>query len=395
MPKKSLDSFTVDHFKGLRDLKLENLGLINLFVGINNSGKTSLLEALAIYCDPSDITVWINTARLREQENRKERTPILDALRLLFPYESTNDLNKGSISMSGNINKEFSIKQLNASYEEVEELKTSEKSSIDNGEEGELESEEQELENEYIPEVRKGIKLKIAFYTSYSQRSILDGLPQPAFNKTFSFWEGQRFLSSSFRSLRISELSLPTAMVTPSSHRFESQTSLLSKAIFKKFKPDILALLQQIDKKISDILILPYREEISSSLNIFIEHQKLGLVPISIFGDGVRRLLNIAIKLASVEGGVLLIDEIESAIHTEALQESFRWIVKWCKEKNVQLFLTTHSLEAVDTLLAVTDDESDLVLYRLEPKDERTRVVRHGWERLKRLREEQGEEVRW
>jgi AAA15 family ATPase/GTPase len=116
---------------------------------------------------------------------------------------------------------------------------------------------------------------------------------------------------------------------------------------------------------------------------------------VSTFGDGVRRLLHIALKLASVRGGILLIDELESTIHTEALQNSFSWLVKWCKEMDVQLFATTHSLEAVDALLEVTEYESDLVLYRLEPKEIQTRVVRHDWDRLKRLREELGQEVRW
>jgi AAA15 family ATPase/GTPase len=61
---------------------------------------------------------------------------------------------------------------------------------------------------------------------------------------------------------------------------------------------------------------------------------------------------------------------------------------------DVQLFATTHSLESIDALLEVTDSASDLVLYRLEPKEVQTLVIRHDWNRLKRLREEQGQEVR-
>ena len=61
---------------------------------------------------------------------------------------------------------------------------------------------------------------------------------------------------------------------------------------------------------------------------------------------------------------------------------------------NVQIFATTHSLETIDSLLVVAEDASDLVLYRLEPKETETRVVRHDWSRLKRLRENLGMEVR-
>ena len=149
-----------------------------------------------------------------------------------------------------------------------------------------------------------------------------------------------------------------------------------------------------MDQNISGIDILVPPESISFRFSIYIQHKKLGLVPISSFGDGVRRLLHIALKLASVKGGILLIDELESTIHTEALQNSFQWLVKWSKEMNVQIFATTHSLEAIDSLLAVNDGSLDLVLYRLEPQENQTKVVRHNWSRLKRLRENLGMEVR-
>ena len=74
----------------------------------------------------------------------------------------------------------------------------------------------------------------------------------------------------------------------------------------------------------------------SNQCKAYIQHEKLGLAPVSTFGDGIRRLLHIALKLASVKGGILLIDELESTIHTEALQNSFRWLVKWCTEMDVQ-----------------------------------------------------------
>ena len=61
---------------------------------------------------------------------------------------------------------------------------------------------------------------------------------------------------------------------------------------------------------------------------------------------------------------------------------------------NVQIFATTHSLESIDSLLFVNHESLDLVLYRLEPKENQTKVVRHDWSRLKRLRENLGMEVR-
>jgi len=392
MSTGSLESITIHKFRGIRDLELKDLGHINLLVGINNSGKTSVLEALSIYCHPLDIRVWLSTARQREQEYRISRTPSLDALQWLFAHDFPLDREKlkaGSISISGSGS--FAVKQMKATYEEIEGIFVSEKRRrLVPGDDQLAESEDEQIgESEDLLEFRKGLDLKVKLYTE--QLSLFNS-EEADIIEDYQLWEHE-FLS---RASGKREPSLLTSVVTPASHRSDiGQFRLLSEARFLNFKADVLDLLRQMDNNISDIEILLSSESISSRFNIYIQHERLGLAPVSTFGDGVRRLLHIALKLASVRGGIFLIDELESAIHTEALQNSFSWLVKWCKEMDVQLFATTHSLEAVDALLDVTEYESDLVLYRLEPKDIQTRVVRHDWDRLKRLREELGQEIRW
>jgi energy-coupling factor transporter ATP-binding protein EcfA2 len=388
MTTKSLESIHIHQFRGLRDLELKNLGHINLIVGINNSGKTSVLEALNIYCHPLDIKIWLNTARQRDQEVLGERMPSTDALQWLFPHAFGCDKDEpqsGSIIISSEGS--FPVKSMVAVYEQIEGVWVSNRSDdvvvIRDG---------QILRNEAVPGFRKGLNFKIDLLTDQpDQLSLLEN--STSLSTSFQLWEGD--FSPATVNLK-NRPSLQTTTVTPSSHRSEiDQIRLLSEARFQNFKSDVLNLLQQLDKNISDIEILLSPGLVGSRFSIYIQHNKLGLAPISTFGDGVRRLLHIALKLASVRGGVLLIDELESAIHTEALQNSFSWISRWCREMDVQLFATTHSLEAVDALLEATDSSSDLVLYRLEPKEMHTRVVRHDWSRLKLLREELGQEVRW
>jgi AAA15 family ATPase/GTPase len=397
----SLQSITIHQFRGLRDLSLDNLGRINLLVGINNSGKTSVLEALTIYCHPLDIRTWISTARQRDQESRIIRTSSLDALQWLFTRNAPlNDEKKNQkreilISSSGS----FIVKELRASYTEVEGIWLSERRNQRDfiRQEEAIESDEI-LENDEVSGVRKGIDLKIEVYTHTAQLNLFDEKSPPGetptFTQNFQLWEDEFLSNLSGRR----EPSLSTTIVTPASHRSQTnQLRLLSEARFQNFKSDVVKLLQQMDKNISDIEILVSPESTFSRFNIYIQHNKLGLAPISTFGDGVRRLLHIALKLVSVKGGIILIDELESTIHTELLQNSFKWLVKWCVEMDIQLFATTHSLEAVDALLEASqlNSEANLVLYRLEPKESKTRVIRHNWDRLRRLREELGQEVRW
>lgn len=382
---RNLETVTIHQFRGLRDLELKDLGRINLLVGLNNSGKTSVLEALSVYCHPLDIKVWLSTANQREQDIGVYRIRLLDAIKWLFTHNSASIVEPDKpiilISSTGL----FSVKKLIASYEEMEQISLSEESNIRNI------SNEEEIENEDTPRVKKGIKLKIEVFADDGYQLSLFGEPSDLITD-FLLWEDERF----YRLPGKREPSLKTSVVTPSSHRSEvGQFRLLSEATFQNFKADVIQLLKQIDNNISDIEILLPPESISSRFNIYIQHEKLGLAPVSTFGDGIRRLLHIALKLASVKGGILLIDELESTIHTEALQSSFQWLVKWCTEMDVQLFATTHSLEAVDALLEVTESDSDLVLYRLEPKEGKTKVVRHDGHRLRRLREELGQEVRW
>lgn len=40
-----IKSLEINNYKGIQNFKLDNLNRINIFVGNNNSGKTSLLEA--------------------------------------------------------------------------------------------------------------------------------------------------------------------------------------------------------------------------------------------------------------------------------------------------------------------------------------------------------------
>jgi len=375
---KNLDSLTIHQFRGLRDVELKDLGQINLFVGINNSGKTTVLEALSIYCRPRDIRNWLSIALQREKKPKFDLIQSIDAVLWMFPYSSTlenEELQKHTIVISSS--GLFSVKKMIATCKEIEVISLNERN-------------EQEFENDDNPLIKQGIDLKIELFDIPTDSSDL------SHQKSSSISNFKLVRAEHFNLSRKDGPNLKTSLVTPSSHRSEiGQFQLLSEATFQNFKFDVVKLLQQMDNNISDIVILLSPGSRSSGFNIYIQHQKMGLAPVSTFGDGVRRLLHIALKLASVKGGILLIDELEVTIHTEALINSFKWLVKWCIQMDVQLFATTHSLQAVDALLASAESDSDLVLYRLEPNEPQIRVVRHDGHRLRRLREELGQEVRW
>ena len=387
MDKQPIDNLTIHRFRGIRDLTLENLGQINLLVGINNSGKTTVLEAIYTYCNSLDPLAWLNTAWRREiKSSRKSK---LESLKWLFPQNIQNNSDyfyQGETKVSGNGN--FGVVESKATYQEFEEIWDSTKDSNEEDEEENLMDDRDNDNNE----VRRGADLKLTFTPSklISKLDIFEDKNQELpISKEFKIWENQPL--TILNKNRSNWLSVDT--ITPFSHRTEQlQIKLLTDAILKNLKPEIVELISMIDSEIIDLDIL---DPTGKKSRLYVIHKTLGFTPLSAFGDGVRRLLFMALTIAKLKDGILLIDELETAIHTEALLSSFSWLVKWCREMNIQLFATTHSLETVDAMLNASELKNDLVLYRLYQKDLETQAIRIDQVKLTRIRENLGLEVRW
>jgi len=383
---RNLENLTIHQFRGLRDLTLQSLGQINLLVGVNNSGKTSVLEAISTYCRPLDPLEWLNTAWRREIKfSRKSK---LDSLKWLFPQNkghNSADFYAGETHISGT--GEYPLLESQAFYQEFEGVWDSD------GDADEIENErDDEFDGEELnpDKIRGGADLGLKITRLQLQHELFNSNTETTSEElNFKIWENERFISRKNRDA----IALPVDTVTPFSHRVEQwQSGLLSEARLSGFKADVIQLLKILDDDILDLEILSDRGD---RPRLYVDHQKMGLSPLSAFGDGIRRLLFIASSLAKVKDGILLVDEIETAIHTEALADSFSWLSESCKRMNVQLFATTHSLEAVDAMSDATQGDRDLVLYRLERQGDRTHAIRFEHDRLQRLRQDLGQEVRW
>ncbi len=51
-------------------------------------------------------------------------------------------------------------------------------------------------------------------------------------------------------------------------------------------------------------------------------------MPLSIYGDGLKKDLLLAASIILAKDGILLIDEIETAIHVSALEKDIRMVLK-------------------------------------------------------------------
>ena len=64
-------------------------------------------------------------------------------------------------------------------------------------------------------------------------------------------------------------------------------------------------------------------------------------------------------KLFDATDSILLIDEIETGLHKKYYDKLFPVVFELAKKLNVQLFIATHSMEAIDAILEYGKYEND------------------------------------
>lgn len=108
-------------------------------------------------------------------------------------------------------------------------------------------------------------------------------------------------------------------------------------------------------------------------------------------GDGINRMLSILLAIFTSRDGVVLIDEMENGIHHSILTQFWNMIDRASKEQNCQLFITTHSYECLSALAESDIRKDDVNYIRLEQAEEKTAVkeyssgnlvtaIKNGWE---------------
>jgi ABC-type dipeptide/oligopeptide/nickel transport system ATPase component len=90
-------------------------------------------------------------------------------------------------------------------------------------------------------------------------------------------------------------------------------------------------------------------------------------VPLKSLGDGINRVFSISLALANTKNGILLIDEIENGIHYSVQVDVWHHLFRLARQLNVQIFATTHSWDCIEAFqkAAQEDTKSEGLLIRL------------------------------
>lgn len=132
---------------------------------------------------------------------------------------------------------------------------------------------------------------------------------------------------------------------------------------------EMLMVLKEYD---SDIISINYDNESNGPVGrgvykILSKAHKKAL-PLNVYGDGMKKAILLMSAVIQAKDGILLLDEFETAIHTSAMNKTFKWILETCKRLNVQVLMTSHSKEAIDKVLkcapSLMDDMAVYTMYK-------------------------------
>jgi len=112
---------------------------------------------------------------------------------------------------------------------------------------------------------------------------------------------------------------------------------------------EVVDVLRVVEPRLSSIHFVPSTGRGRFSLDeILLGFSGSGIrIPLGSHGEGTRRLLGLALSLIEAEGGFLLIDEIDTGLHWQVLPAVWRIVVTGARKFGTQVLATSHSLDCL------------------------------------------------
>lgn len=198
--------------------------------------------------------------------------------------------------------------------------------------------------------------------------------------------------SSDFRMRYISEEVRVDKIIYVSPIRHAEGDFYLSQILdYPEMYEQMLQVLKEYDK---DIISINYDDNERETYKILSKSNKKAL-PLDVYGNGMKKAILLMNAVIAAKDGILLLDEFETAIHPSAMNTTFKWIIESCKKLNVQVFMTSHSKEAIDKVLKCSPEcIDDIAVYTLYKDSEGTSVRRLDGKMAIEAQDEMGLELR-
>lgn len=326
---QAFSALEITDYKVHKQLRLEKLGRINIFAGPNNAGKTSVLEAIYLLTQQCESRALMDIVARRGKLGK-------DALpKLLF------QLIPEKIEIAADFNR------LRAQIR------------IDT-----------DRDNDAIAD-KSGYVGSILMNSSYSTYH------QTSETHLFDKREPQRIYSKP-RILCRSLLSSPFSMHDPT-----VLARVHEKAVERGAKQRVIDFINKwVDSGLRNI------ELVNEFRRFWVSHDDPSRnLDLTHFGEGLQRVFMIGLLFAYAEHGVVLIDELENALHTSLLQDFSRFLHELAIEFNVQVFVTSHSKECIDAFVLNEFKLDEVSAYVLVQRNGKTAFIHRSGPQLAELLE--------
>jgi len=347
-------SFRVRNFKRFADLSVANLGQINLIVGDNSVGKTSLLEALLADDEPMVLLKRLHRTlcfrnihiHARSQRSVQPVSPVAVPTTnyLAFLLADLSQPLSFAIRMKSGAERAFGVESTT-----VGKLTTS-------------------------PNGDRNAKQ----FRGWSPDTVLvrfksNSKPNPA---VLPLYADDLTVLHNFQIPLIPAVRMYDPDLVSGYHSVLAP----SRAIRQRFIQSLSIVLHGVQ----EVLTRQIHEK--EHMAVVVEGSDESY-PLSRFGDGVVKCARVFMEMARCQNGRLMIDEIDAGIHFSRMDNYWRGIVMAARENRVQLFAATHSLECIQSLKRVfesdplTDSQNDVRCIALtELKDRKTvKAYTYGW----------------
>ncbi len=364
-----LSSLRIKNFRCFQEFELQQLGKLNLLVGTNNSGKTSILEAIQLLKSHSNLEslreVMVGRGEYRDDGRRE-----LDIRHLFYGHEI-------------DMNSKFSI--IADSYEDTQEISVSIEPKEWDDKQTILFKNVRNRDFEDSQQVALTIKWS-------GQENETINLPLSTDNSLpFNYLDRVRKDTKNSGA--------KTQFVTSSSLTRENMMELFDQVVLTPEEHLITEALQTIEPSIERIAsvgsVTRYRYTDSRSGFVVRLSNSTQRIPIGSMGDGIWRMLGLTLAIVNAKNGVLLVDEIDTGLHFSAMSNMWKLIWEIAKRLNVQVFATTHNSDCWTSLAAIASNESSsnegITIQRIEKGKPRS-IVFTGRQVV--IAAEQGIEVR-
>jgi predicted ATPase len=337
-----ISSLKISGYRAFDTFDMANLGRVNLLVGGNNSGKTSILEALFILASGNTATaLWQVLARRGEQvipdlsPNRGGGQAEADVSHLFHGHEISigTELSLSTTNDSPGRSVKYRIDVLRP-------------------------EEHAQLLAQFPDEGLTGPRL--ALWVTGTPNYALPPLVLSRLG-TLRVDVLQQFIN-----VRNPRTETGTAQYVTTESLNVAQLSQLWNAIVLTTDEDrVTRALQILEKRV---------ERIAQVQTGYIQFPGQGFtlpsrggffvklagdekrIPIGSFGDGVWRMFALVVALVRAKDSILLIDEVDTGLHYTVMEDMWKLVHEAAELFNVQVFATTHSYDCVHSLASVCRD---------------------------------------